>query len=103
MIVPDFTRNDFKKSGISDITLDEYIQNGYLIDTPDYWQLKYPNLFENIPTDYYNSRLKNPTEKKKYIKPKNMPSRLFRPLALSPNIISNRNEYIIITEGEKRQ
>lgn len=102
MIVPDFTRNDFKKSGISDITLDEYINNGYLIDAPDYWQLKYPNLYENSPTDYYNSRLKNPTEKRKYIKPKDMPSRLFRPLALSPNIISNRNEYIIITEGEKK-
>lgn len=100
MIIQDFTRNDFKKSGITDITLEEYC-NGYLSDTPEYWQLKYPNLYSNEPTDYFNQRLKNP-KGNKYIKPKDMCSRLFRPLALSPNIISNRNEYIIITEGEKK-
>ena len=102
MIIQNFTRNDFIKSGISDLTLNEYINNGYLLETPDCWQLKYPELYKNKPTDYYNMRLKNPTENKKYIKPKELCSRLFRPLALSPNIISNRNEYIIITEGEKK-
>ena len=101
MIVSDFTRNDFKKSGISDLTLNEYIQNGYLTSTPDFWKLKYPAMHENKPTEYYNLRYKNPVGSK-YIKPKDVCSRLFRPLALSPNIISNRNEYVIITEGEKK-
>lgn len=100
MIIQDFTRNDFKKSGIYDITLEQYY-NGYLSDTPDYWQLKYPQLYKNEPADYFNKRLKNPNGNK-YVKPKDMCSRLFRPLALSPNVISNRNEYIIITEGEKK-
>lgn len=102
MIIQNFTKNDLKKSGISDLTLNEYIKNGYLIDMPDYWKLKYPELYDNKPTDYYNMRMKNPIEDKKYIKPKELCSKLFRPLALSPNIISNRNEYIIITEGEKK-
>ncbi len=100
MIIQDFTRIDFKKSGISDITLEQYC-NGYLIDAPDYWQLKYPQLYKNEPTDYFNKRLKN-SNGNKYVKPKDICSRLFRPLALSPNVISNRNEYIIITEGEKK-
>ena len=61
MIIQNFTRNDFIKSGISDLTLNEYINNGYLLETPDCWQLKYPELYKNKPTDYYNMRLKNPT------------------------------------------
>jgi len=97
-----FTTNDFKKSGISEKTIQEYVKGGYLIPTADSWQLYYPELYKNIISEYYTKRLKNPLGKNKYIKPSGKASRLFRPLALSHKILMNNDEYIILTEGEKK-
>lgn len=98
-----FIYQDFKKSGINKDVIDKYICKGYLIETDEYWQLFYPELYKNKPTAYCNKRLKNPApDKGKYIKPKGQPSRLFRPLHFSPEKLKKPDEYVIITEGDKK-
>ncbi len=94
---------DWRKSGISDKTILEYAKSGYLVGMPDGWKLFYPDLHENNLTEYYNWRHFNiENGQSKYSKPTNMSSRLFRPLALSFEIILDKTPYIIITEGEKK-
>lgn len=95
--------DDFVKSGISDKTILEYAKSGYLVGMPDGWKLYYPNFYENTVTDYYNWRRFDIKDgESKYIKPSDMTSRLFRPLALSFETFADKNSYIIITEGEKK-
>ncbi len=101
-IINDFTLNDFIKSGISEKTTSQYIQEQYLETTFDGWQLYYPELFENKKSDYFTKRLKNPKGKNKYIRPKDETSRLFRPLGLTIECLLNPYEYVIFTEGEKK-
>lgn len=98
----DFLNNDFKKSGIRQEVINKYIQNDLLISTDTGWELYYPELTNNAKSDYYTTRLKNPTTNAKYIKPEGQQSRLFRPLHLSPDSLLNSSECIIITEGEKK-
>lgn len=98
----DFMRADFAKSGISEATINEYVQGGYLTSESDHWQLFYPELLENKKSSYYTKRLKNPTDKSKYIRPKGETSRLFRPLDFTPENLQRPDSYVIITEGEKK-
>lgn len=94
-----FCKKDFTKSGITEETIKTYTENGYLKEDSESWTLYYPELFYDEKTEYYNKRLKNYTDSK-YIKPKNKTSRLFRPLGLSVDTL--KNDYLIITEGEKK-
>ncbi len=94
-----FMKKDFLKSGISEETINAYIESGYLKEDAESWTLYYPELFSNEKTEYYNKRIKNYTDSK-YIKPKGETSRLFRPLDLSVDAV--KNDYLIITEGEKK-
>lgn len=96
-----FLVNDWKNSGITEETINLYISEGYLKATKFGWQLTFPELFENKKSDYWTKRFKDRTEKK-YIRPKDETSRLFRPLNLSPETLNNTENYIIITEGEKK-
>lgn len=93
--------NDFKKSGISKDVINQYIEYGCLTASNNYWQLNYPELIGDSISDYYTRRIYN-NENYKYIKPKGQCSRLFRPLDLAIIAYINPNEYIIITEGEKK-
>lgn len=98
----DFVYQDFAKSGISQSVINDYINNGYLTGNSESWSLFYPHLLTNKKTAYYTIRLKNPINDTKYIRPKNETSRLFKPLHLAPETLNNPDEYIIITEGEKK-
>jgi len=94
-----FILADFKKSGINKSTILDYVKEGYLSETDDYWQLNYPALYANYKTDYYNRRLKNPEYGKgKYIKPAGKPSQIFRPLHLpvSSKRSSRSGTYILL-------
>ena len=42
-----FILADFKKSGISKSTILDYVKEGYLSETDEYWQLNYPALYAN--------------------------------------------------------
>ena len=98
-----FILADFKKSGINESTILDYVKEGYLSETDDNWQLNYPALYANYKTDYYNRRLKNPEYGKgKYIKPAGKPSQIFRPLPLSISMLKDPTKPIIITEGDKK-
>lgn len=98
-----FISADFKKSGINKSTILDYVKEGYLSETADYWQVIYPALYANYKTDYYNRRLKNPEYGKgKYIKPAGKPSHIFRPLHLSISVLKDPTKPIIITEGDKK-
>ena len=98
----DFVFQDFAKSGISQAVINDYINNGYLTGNSESWSLFYPDLLTNTKTSYYTIRLKNPINGNKYIRPKDETSRLFKPLHLAPETLNNPNEYIILTEGEKK-
>ena len=98
-----FILADFKKSGIYKSTILDYIQQGYLSETNEYWQIDYPALYANYKTDYYNRRLKNPEYGKgKYIKPAGVPSQIFRPIHLPVAALQDITKPIIITEGDKK-
>lgn len=98
-----FIYEDFRRSGINIETVNKYIQGGYLTGDEDSWELFYPELTDNIKTYYNTTRLKSPKNGQgKYIKPEGQTTRLFRPLALTPNKLFDKNEYIIITEGDKK-
>lgn len=98
-----FILADFKKSGINKLTILDYVKEGYLSETDEYWQLNYPALYANYKTDYYNRRLKNPEYGKgKYIKPAGIPSQIFRPLHLPIAALQDITKPIIITEGDKK-
>lgn len=98
-----FILADFKKSGINKSTILDYVKEGYLSETDEYWQLNYPALYANYKTDYYNRRLKNPEYGKgKYIKPADKPSQFFRPLHLPVSVLKDPTKPIIITEGDKK-
>ena len=98
----DFVYEDFGKSGISQSVINDYKDKKFLKCTPTSWFLSYPDLITNEKTSYTTTRLKNPINGNKYIRPKGETSRLFKPLHLAPEILNNPNEYIIITEGEKK-
>lgn len=98
-----FILSDFGKSGINKAIIVDYINQGYLSETDDGWQLNYPALYANYKSNYYNRRLKNPEYGKgKYIKPAGMPSQIFRPLHLSISMLKDKAKPIIITEGDKK-
>lgn len=97
-----FAIDDFKNSGISDEVINEYINKGYLKNLQDGWELTYPKLYEDAKSDYTTKRLEKPKTKNKYIRPPGKPSQIFRPLGLSPEKILDKNEYLILTEGEKK-
>ena len=96
----DFVEQDFAKSGIPDYVCRSYKNLGYIQIDNDGYKIIYPELYQNIPTEYYNKRLKECSNGKKYIKPKGMTSRLFRPINLDLNLI--QDEWLILTEGEKK-
>ena len=93
---------DFGKSGISQSVINDYKDKKFLKCTPTSWVLNYPDLLTNERTSYTTTRLKNPINGNKYIRPKDETSRLFKPLHLAPETLNNPNEYIIVTEGEKK-
>lgn len=97
-----FLLEDFGKSGISQSVMYDYVHKEYLTGTSTSWVLNYPDLITNERTSYTTTRLKNPINGNKYIRPKDETSRLFKPLHLAPETLNNPNEYIIITEGEKK-
>lgn len=96
----DFVEQDFAKSGIPDYMCRSYKNLGYIQIENDGYKIIYPELYQNIPTEYFNKRLKDCSNGKKYIKPKGMTSRLFRPINLDLNLI--QDEWLILTEGEKK-
>ena len=98
----DFVYRDFAKSEISRAVINDYVNRKYLMGDFNGWVLNYPDLLTNEKTSYTTTRLKNPINDNKYIRPKGETSRLFKPLHLAPEILNNPNEYIIITEGEKK-
>jgi len=101
-------KSDFYKSGISDETLNPYIQEGYVESQENGWKLYYPELLENVSTNYYTFRFDNPPEGKngkklgKYKRPAGETSRIFRPLSFTPTILEDIKQPIIIVEGEKK-
>ncbi len=97
-----FLYQDFERSGISRKTIDKYINLGYLSEKDYGWELYYPELYANKKTAYINKRLKNVEGSGKYLKPKGLPTAIFRPLDLNPAILKEKLEYIIITEGDKK-
>jgi len=99
--IPLFVIEDFKRSGISEDTIQKYIDGDYLKGSKDYWILYYPSLQYDLKTAYYIKRLKHPITSK-YIKQKGQTSRIFRPINLKPETIFDTNEYLIITEGDKK-
>ena len=100
--VQEFMAEDFGKSGISQSVINDYKDKKFLKCTPTSWILNYPDLLTNERTSYTTTRLKNPINGNKYIRPKDETSRLFKPLHLAPETLNNPNEYIILTEGEKK-
>ena len=95
-----FFYHDFARSGINkDVYLNYYSQN-YIEEEQDGYKIIYPELYKNIPTEYFNKRLKECSDGKKYIKPKGITSRLFRPINLDLNSLND--DWLIITEGEKK-
>lgn len=95
-----FAEQDFAKSGISQELFQKYLEKSYIKVEDDGYKIFYPELYQNIPTEYFNKRLKKCSNGKKYIKPKGMTSRLFRPINLDLNLI--QDEWLILTEGEKK-
>lgn len=95
-------RENFRKSGISDETIDNYYINGYLLSYIDAWQLYYPELLEDKKSDYYTKRYDQPIGGIKYRQPTGQSSRIFRPKDLNPEIMTNPDKPLIITEGEKK-
>jgi len=99
---------DFKKSGISDETIENLIEEGYLTSHDFYWQLIYPDLLENTHSCYYTTRQDCPYEDEngkeigKYVRPRGEPSRIYRPSALNPEILLDPGMQLIITDGEKK-
>lgn len=98
----EFTYNDFQKSGISRKVVDNYINAGYLKDSPDGWKLHFPRFLEEFSSDYFTQRLRYPSDRGKYRNPKDMTTKLFRPLELSIEKLKDKNSPIIITEGCKK-
>lgn len=98
----EFTYNDFQKSGISRRVVDNYIKAGYLKDSPDGWTLHFPRFLEEFSSDYFTQRLRYPNDKGKYRNPKDMKTKLFRPLELSIEKLKDKSSPIIITEGCKK-
>lgn len=92
-------KNDLKNSGISDETIKSY--KDYFKVSSDSWKLYYPEISENVPSDYHTSRFYGKT-KGKYKRSKGKPSRFFRPLAFDPKILNDTNIPIVICEGEKK-
>lgn len=98
-----FTINDWKNSGISEEIINDYISKGYLKSNANEWQLSYPELFEDKKSEYWTKRLKYPKDaKNKYIRPEGQTSKLFRPHSLPLESLLNPEEYIVLTEGEKK-
>ena len=91
--------DDWHKSGIDDNTIMSYVNAGLLKAHGDYWELFYPQK-NNTPNEYYTQRFYNNC-KNKYIRPKGKESQIFIPLGLH-NSINNKDDYLIITEGEKK-
>lgn|GEM_PF-4077478 len=100
--------DDFRKSGISDFTIESLIKEGYLESHEDFWKLYYPELLEDKKSDYYTIRQDNPPKDEngkvqgKYKRPEGQPSRVYKPPALNPEILQDTEQYLIITEGEKK-
>jgi len=98
-----FLYEDFRRSGINDSTIKQYIDKGYLSEDENGWKMYYPALTGNFKTDYYTYRLKNPKKGQgKYLKPKGLPTRLFRPLHLPVSALLDKTQYLILTEGDKK-
>lgn len=97
-----FTYDDFKRSGIPKIVVDKYMKEGYLKDLPDGWKLKFPNFLNEFSSNYYTQRLRCPINNCKYLNPKGVTTKLFRPLELSVAKLQDKNSPIIITEGCKK-
>lgn len=97
-----FTYDDFKRSGIPKIVVDKYMKEGYLKDSPDGWKLKFPNFLNEFSSNYYTQRLRCPINNCKYLNPKGVTTKLFRPLELSVAKLQDKNSPIIITEGCKK-
>ena len=98
----EFIYEDFEKSGINTETIEKYIRNGYLTADDEGWILYYEALTANYKTEYYIKRLKNPDDRGKYRMPKGQTTRLFRPIDLPIEILTDKNKYIILTEGAKK-
>lgn len=97
----DFVYSDFGKSGIANNIIDEYISEK-LVTVDEYgYFINYLELDKSTKSNYYNKRLINYI-KNKYIKAKGECSKVFIPLHLRPECFLNPQEYIIITEGEKK-
>lgn len=95
-----FSEQDFARSGINkDVYVNYYSQN-YIEEEQDGYKIIYPELYKNIPTEYFNKRLKECSDGNKYIKPQGLSSRLFRPINLDLNSLND--DWLIITEGEKK-
>ena len=105
-----FLLKDFRNSGINDNTINDYVSNNLfqgVIGNLNYlWQLFYPEFNKQEKSDYYTIRYNTDIipnfEGGKYERPAGVPSRLFRPLHLHPEVIANKHKYLIITEGEKK-
>lgn len=96
-------QEDFYNSGIKDTTLKPYIDGGYIDCDKNGWTIYFPELDKNEPSEYYARKIYNPKDNQgKYIKTPNEPARIFRPLQLSPEIYNNKDEYIMVVEGEKK-
>lgn len=92
---------DFLKSGIPENVVINLAQAGFLTGMPDGWKLFYPELFENKVSDYYTWKHFSP-DMPKYTNKAGECSRMFRPFNLPLEILKNSENYIIITEGEKK-
>jgi len=106
--ITDEHKSDFYKSGISDETLNPYIQDEYIESQENGWKLYYPELTENVKTNYHTIRFDKQPEGKngkklgKYKRPAGETSRIFRPLSFNPAILEDILQPIIIVEGEKK-
>ena len=101
-VFENFAEQDFARSGISKDVYYVYKNNGFINLENDGYKIIYPDLMQNVKTEYFNKRLQNPTSGSKYIKPKGQSSRLFRPLGLDLSSLYNSDDWLIITEGEKK-
>ena len=90
---------DLQKSGLTMETINSY--KDYLKVSDDGYTLSYPELLENKKSEYWTKKIYNRT-KNKYIRPELQQSRIFRPLALTVNILRDTSFPICIVEGEKK-
>ena len=51
-----FAEQDFAKSGISQELFQKYLEKGYIKVEDDGYKIFYPELYQNIPTEYFNNR-----------------------------------------------